>query len=305
MTNHITKNTKKGFIAFLVSGFILACFGLLARLLNQYLGNYTQVGIRMVFAMIIVLSYIIYKKIPIKVKVTNLPLFAIFILSFPIYIIFFTVSVNTTKVANAFFYLFLSSMLTSYVIGYLYFQEKLDFQKVFVASLLIVGLFLFANPTDFGGDLTGIVTGLLGGVFWGVSNATRKLYVDKYNRWLIILYQMFFGAILAFLLSLLSNELQDSIWELPTYIFVLIYGLFMVIFQILLFVGFRNFNLNLGSVVLASQLIFVQILGMFLLDEFPTTYELVGTLLVSIAIIISSLKTVAKPIKKISKSKVL
>lgn len=290
MANHIAKNTQKGFIAFLVSGFILACFGLLARLLNQYLGNYIQVSIRMVFAMIIVLSYIIYKKIPMKVKVTNLPLFVVFILSFPVYIILFTVSVNTTKVANAFFYLFLSSMLTPYVIGYLHFKETLDFQKILVASLLIASLFLFANLSDLGEDLTGIVTGLLGGVFWGVSNATRKLYADKYSRWLVILYQMLFGAILAFLLSLLTSELQDSVWELPTYILVLIYSLFMVIFQILLFVGFQNFNLNLGSIVLASQLIFVQILGMFLLNEFPTTCELIGMLFVLIAIILSSLK---------------
>lgn len=302
MSTHIDKNPQKGFLALLASGFILACFGLLTRWLNQYMGYFSQVGMRMMVAIILVLPYLIYKKTSLKIKIVNLPLFTTFILSFPIYIIFFTISVNTTKVTNAFFYLFLSSMLTSYVVGSLYFKERFDPKKIFVAALLIMGLFFFINSSSLTEGWVGIITGLLGGLFWGISNATRKLYADKYDRSLVIILQMFFGSLLALSLSLLMGELQTSIWVPQTFLLVSIYGFSMVVVQILLFVGFRNFNLNLGSIVLASQLVFVQIFGMFLLNEFSTTYEMVGILLVSTAVVLSNVEAKSNQPKKISKS---
>ncbi len=283
--------TQKGFLSLLTSGLILALFGLFARLLSHYVGNFTQVGMRMLLATIIVLPFIIAKKISIKARYDNLLLFIVFILSFPIYIIFFTISVNTTKVANAFFYLFISSMVTAYIVGFIWFKEKIDLQKFIVAILLFVGLLLFSYPFNLSQNFIGITTGLLGGFFWGISNATRKFYVDKMNNWLVIVYQMFFGALISFSLAFLFGEFLKNNWQVFPLFLLVIYAIGMVFIQTLLFIGFKNFNLNLGSIVLASQLVFVLIIGIIILKEMPTSTELMGAIAISGAIVFSKLDT--------------
>lgn len=253
---------------------------------------------RMIIATIIVLPYMIKNKISLKAQYKSFPLFIIFILSFPVYIIFFTISVNTTKVVDAFFYLFISSMLTAYIVGLICFKEKIDLQKSIVASLLILGLLLFAYPFNFEQNFIGITTGLLGGFFLGISNATRKFYVDKMNNWLVIFYQMLFGAIISFCIALFLGEFLKDSWQVFPLFLLVIYAVGMVFVQILLFVGFKNFNLNLGSIVLASQLIFVLIIGIVILKEIPTSTEIIGATVISLSIVLSKIDT-TKYIRKL------
>jgi chloramphenicol-sensitive protein RarD len=282
-------NTNKGFLSLLGCGFILAIFALLVRLLNNYIGPLTQVGIRMLIASLIVLPYFLIKKIPLKIKDVKFLPFSILILSFPLYIIFFTISVINAKVANAFFYLFTTSLLTSYLLGFLYFKETINKKRLFLALLSIVGLILITYPLSANKGYLGIISGVIGGGFWGISNATRKFFTGKINHWLIILYQMIVGAIISLLLAYFLKEFNIAKWSVQSISLLSFFGVGLVIIQILLFIGFANFKLNLGSVVLASQLVFVQAIGIFILHEIPTTTEILGSLAIIIAIIISNI----------------
>jgi len=282
-------NINKGFFSLLSCGLILALFGLLVRFLSKYIGNFTQVSLRMWVAVLIVLPYFYIKKTSLKVRPKNMILFSTLIISFPLYIIFFTLSIMNTKLANALFYLFTSSLLTSYILGFFYFKEKINYQKIMVAILLIFGIVFLAYPFNFVQGYLGIVSGIVGGFFWGLSNATRKFYVGIINRWLIILYQMIIGGVIALLLAIIFKEFKTDLWTFNTYTLLLIFGIGLVLIQFLLFTGFENFKLNLGSIVLASQLVFAQIIGIFVLHEIPTFTELIGCACIIIAIILSNL----------------
>lgn len=282
-------NTNKGFFSLLSCGLILAFFGLLVRFLSKYIGNFTQVSLRMWVAVLIVLPYFYFKKISLRVQPKNIFLFSTLILSFPLYIIFFTISIMNAKLANALFYLFTSSLLTSYILGFFYFKEKINYQKIIAAILSISGITFLAYPFNFTHSYLGIISGIIGGFFWGLSNASRKFYIGKMNRWLIILYQMIVGGIIALLLAIIFKEFKTDIWTMNTYALLLIFGIGLVLIQFLLFTGFENFKLNLGSIILASQLVFAQILGIFILHEIPTFTELIGCVCIIIAIILSNL----------------
>lgn len=283
-----TMNTNKGFFSLLACGLILAFFGLLVRNLSHYIGNFTQVGGRMLLAGIFVIPILFYKKIPVKIKVENPFLFTALIISFPLYIVFFTLSINNTKIANAFFYLFSCTMLTSYLLGYFIFKEKINLQKIIVATLSITGLILFMIPSS-GNGIAGPIFGIIGGVLYGISNATRKFYDRKINRWLIIFLQMFVGAAVSFPIAYLLKELNQNQWVFNSIFQLLLFGIVLVLIQVLLFNGFSNFKLNLGSIVLASQLVFVELIGIFILHEIPTTIEIVGSIVISISVILSNI----------------
>ncbi len=177
-------NKKIGFICLLTDGFLLALFGIMTRYLSQYVGNFTQIFLRMALVCLILIPVLSLRKIRLEFNEKNIPAFLTLILSFPIYIILFTVSVNSIKVANAFFFIFISSTIVSYIIGYFLFSEKFNKKNIIVFVLLMIGLFLFAYPFNFEKNIiTGILSGVLSGVFWAVSNATRKLYTDKIDNY--------------------------------------------------------------------------------------------------------------------------
>jgi drug/metabolite transporter (DMT)-like permease len=53
--------------------------------------------------------------------------------------------------------------------------------------------------------------------------------------------------------------------------------------------GFQNFNLNIGSIVVSSELIFGPIFALILLNENLTQNEIIGSILVIAAIIVSNI----------------
>ena len=223
-----------------------------------------------------------------------MPLFIAFIVSFPIYVLLFTVSVNAIKVANAFFYIFIATTFTSYIIGNIFFQEKINTKEIIVSLLLAIGLLSFMFPFNKGQSVFGIMAGLLSGIAWGISNATRKYYDGKIDRWLVIFLQMLVGSVLGFVLAVGNKSFYLTNWNLQASIILFFYATGNILVQYLLFIGLKNFNLNLSSIVLASQLVFVVIVGIFFLGEFPTQNELFGAILVSVAIMLSNQNNIFK-----------
>lgn len=287
----IKKN--KGFFALLTDGLLLALFGLFTRIMNNYMGSYMQVVIRMFLVALMLFPFILLNKSMFKgLNIKNFWLFAIFIFSFPIYVLFFTLSVNSFKIADSFFYIFISSTIISYIIGNIYFKEKVEKKEIIVSTLLLAGLFLFAFPLSSIQKINGMITGLISGFFWGISNATRKFYDGKINRWLVIFIQMLVGTIICFALALLSKNTGIHNWSWIATIVILLYALGNIVVQMLLFIGLKNFDLNLSSVVLASQLVFVMIVGIIFLKEIPTLLELSGAILVSLAIVLSKVNLI-------------
>lgn len=71
---------------------------------------------------------------------------------------------------------------------------------------------------------------------------------------------------------------------------VLIFGLLLMLVHFLCTVGFQNFDLNLGTIVMSSEMIFTVIFGMIVFAEFPTILEIIGGIFISLSIVISNLK---------------
>ena len=55
----------------------------------------------------------------------------------------------------------------------------------------------------------------------------------------------------------------------------------------LMIIGFNNFDLNLGTIVLSSELLFASIFGYLIYKEVPTINELIGCGLIAFSVIIS------------------
>lgn len=274
----------KGALALFGSAFIYASFGLLIREMAKMYGAYSQVAARFILAFIFIL--VLNRLCRNTTKVSRRNFFKAVILGcfFIIAVIFFTLSVTQTKIANSVFLLYVTSMIVSLIIGTLLFKEKFTTQKVFALVVALAGLFMYSNAIF--ALSTGIITGILSGVFDGLANALRKT-LKGIDRAMVLQHQFLGGGLLAILVMLFMTEpiiKEITLWPI---LVTIIFALLQIKLGNWLLYGFQHFDVNIGTVILATEIFFASLIGFIFFKETLLLNEAIGGLLIFIASVIS------------------
>lgn len=133
----------------------------------------------------------------------------------------------------------------------------------------------------------GVIAAILSGILDGVSNSLRKT-LGGIDRNTVLLYQYGVGAICA--LAVLAIAPQDAIrivsaW--PIVVGVVFSALLIVIGNLLLY-GFQHFDVNIGTVILATELFFASLIGWLFFKEVPAPNEVIGGIIIFAASILSA-----------------
>ena len=282
-------NKTKGFVSLLSAGFIFGIFGILVRLLNSELTNYQQIFFRSVVGFILATAIITFFKRKISFKNISLINLILFAVSLPLTIIFYTLSILKTKIILAVATLYLGSILFSLISGILFFKEKLTVKKGLAIVASILALYYFTIPFSLTNINIGLVFGVLSGFTDALSNSFKKHLGGKVDRFLLIAIQMMGTIIVSFALVFYTKTL--TIPQISPFIFGigLLFGFFLMLNNYLMLVGFHNFDLNLGTIVLSSELLFASIFGYLFYKEIPTFNELIGGGLIAFSVIIAHL----------------
>ena len=275
----------KGASALFTSAFIYSTFGILIRQMALMFGDSAQTAVRfgVAFVFIFILNFIRKQSI-------NLPKKAILKacllgLSFGCVVLLFTISVNNTKIANSVFLLYAGSMISSLAIGTILLKEKLTTIKIVAILIAFLGLYMYSDAILV--MSVGIIAGIVSGLFDGISNAIRKT-LKGLNRNAILTYQFAFSSLLAALAMLVMGEvILKQILPLSI-LAVIIFAFLQIGLGNLLLYGFQHFDVNVGTVILATELFFASILGFLLFKEIPTSREILGGMLIFTASIIST-----------------
>lgn len=279
-------NKTKGFLSLLSAGFIFGIFGIFVRLLNSELTNYQQIFFRsivgFIFASVIIILF--KKKISFKnISLINLLLFAV---SLPLTIIFYTLSILKTKIILAVATLYLGSILFSLISGIIFFKEKLTIKKSLAIISSILALYYFTIPFSLTNINIGLIYGILSGFLDALSNSFKKHLGGKVDKFLLVSIQMLGTIIVSLFLMFYTKTL--FIPQISPFIFAigLIFGFFLMLNNYFMIVGFHNFDLNLGTIILSSELLFAFIFGYLFYKEVPTFNELIGGGLIAFSIVI-------------------
>ena len=124
------------------------------------------------------------------------------------------------------------------------------------------------------------------------------------KREVIVFYQSLSGVILACGLLVFSNDVLIKEFHLSSIFVALLFGLLLVLIGYLLIYGFGNFDVNWGTIILATELFFVIVINALILKEYPNAYELFGGLLIFSGTVITTLK-LGNGNKKLADSSVL
>ncbi|OGG11662.1 hypothetical protein A2Z00_01630 [Candidatus Gottesmanbacteria bacterium RBG_13_45_10] len=281
-------NKKVGFYSLLLSGLIFGTFPMLIRFITSSFGTFTQISLRTAIAAVIVGAILFRNKTSLNVRHIHPIALLLFFLAFPLDVIFYTFAIVTGKATNALFLLFAVSLLFSLITGTLFFKEKISYQKIIAVVLLLIGLVCFTHPFDSLGLTMATIFGLLAGFFDALTNLLRK-HIGVADRWVTLFYQYLTMGVLTFLLGNFSGEIMIKNISIIPIAIIVIYGILNVSTGSLLAIGFSNFDFNLGTVVLASELFFGAIFNTIFLHEVPTTIEAVGGLIIFAAVLAANL----------------
>lgn len=277
-----------GFFSLLTAALIFSTFGVLIRELDKMFGNNTQVLVRAGIAFVYLVVLVALQRRSLRIPTAKRWQTALFAISFPLAIVLFTASATRTKAANSVFMLYAGSLAVAFLIGTFVFKEKVTWQKVLAQLVVVAGLLIFIDPSNLEALNLGILLGLASGLFDGVANSLRR-YLGGLERNVLLMYQYGAGAVLGSILALGTGEDMIKEFHWSAVIVALIFGVGLVLIGKLTIYGFNHFDVNIGTIILATELFFALIVNYMLLDETPSTNELLGGILIFLAANLASI----------------
>jgi len=296
-----------GFGALLLSAVIFGSFGIWIRFLGEQLSMYQQIVLRNTVAAVLSIGIVLIgRKLTSgisKAKKSNIVFYAIAV---PLSVVFYNISMLNVKIAVATFVFYVGTIAFSTIISTLFFKEKMTSVKIVSLTCVVIGLACFAYPFSKESLTFGLLAGVISGLFDAISNAFRKDLSGKVDKFLLVLFTAVGGMIVAGGMALYFKQNLGFFTEMSTKTTLvgLLFGALLVGVNYLLLVGFQNFDLSLGTIVLSAELMFALLFGFLVFGEVPTTAEVLGGLFVLVAIIVPNLNVISKRFRRmLSKGK--
>ena len=278
------KITLSGSEALLGAAFLFAITNVLVREMSHMWGDQAQVAARfiLVWLLLVIFAQFNSKRTSIPhSKILNAVLYSVFAATA---ILFFTLSVQATTIANTLFTSNATELFVAFLLGTLILREKLTVRKVVAIVLALAGLTLYSHSILVGG--AGIIFGILGGATTALCNLLAKK-LKGVDLGAIMRMQFGLGAVFMIVLTLVFSP-HDIIRtvSLGGIVATILFALILIAATRLVLYGFQHSDINVASVVLSSQLAFGALLGLIIYGEVLATHEMVSGLLILSAAII-------------------
>lgn len=284
-------NKYKNFLALLFSGIVFGSFGIWIRILSRELTSYQQIFARNFFGFIICCIVILLLKQKWNFSKVNKIYVILYGICFPLSVIFYTFSILSTKIAITTFAFYAASFIGSFVIGKVLFSDKIHLIKVVSLSLAFLGIFILSYKSFSTGILNwGFIFGFLGGFLDSCTNAFRRFLASKIESFVLVSIQMIGGIVVATLFMLIFAQKVPSVMSPITILVAVLFGFLLVGLNFLLNFGFQDFDLNLGTILLSTELVAAPIFGLLIFKESLALTDIIGGGFIIFAILLSNFK---------------
>lgn len=276
----------KGNLALLGVGALYGASSPVARIIDTWASTYTVVFIRFLFALPFLL-YIAKNDVRrVKKWQVLLPVGIVGSIS-PI---LFTLSLFYTKISLAIFTFYIVNLISSIVIGKLFYNESINnLQRVgFIVG--IVAIVMIADPfASFSIDV-GMAMSAFSGVLASVGYFLQKNLSKTYTASVVALAQAIVGIVLSGLVMMSAGGFLMS--QITGYngVLCIVYGAMNALIYALMAYGFTHAKIGIGSLLTASELVFGPLLAFILFKEILSMMQLGGALLIILATVIVSFR---------------
>jgi drug/metabolite transporter (DMT)-like permease len=275
-----------GFLSLLLAALIFGSMSIFVRYLGHDFTVYQQIGFRNILGLGIAILLILSLKRKVDLKKIPKKYLFLYALAFPLSVVFYTLAIYQTKVITTIFGLYAGSLLFSLGIGILLFKEKVTVIKALSLLLVFIGLLIYVYPFSLSQLNLGFGFALLAGIADAVANSFRKYLSGKTDRLVLASIPMVGGILVAFAFLTASHQLFIPSISPLSWLIGIIFGGLVLSISYLTLVGFQNFDLNLGTIILSSELFFGPMFAFLIFRESPSFFEISGGVLIMAAIVI-------------------
>jgi len=284
-------NKRLGFSALFFSSILFSTYGIYSRLLSDQLSVFQQLSYRYFLGIVVVLFIILFiKKEKIQWKKFfnwQILFFAIFIpVSFYLFIQSFLLAKLSVSISGFYAGLLISSIF----IGTLVFKEKLSLQSILGVVFIFVGFFFLNNLNILQITNLGLLMGFLSGMAYGVTNYFKKS-AGKFSKEEMLLIIAVSTTVMMQAISFFNHEKLVTDLSLISILMLIIFIFTALGAEYLTIVGFRNFDMYVGTIVLSLEIVFTVIVGYFFFQEIPTVYETLGIFLIFASVVLSNISS--------------
>lgn len=280
------KVNLSGVQSLFAAAILFAITNVLVREISTMWGDQAQVAARFALVWIILISFIPFSKKKASIPKTKLlPAVAYSVLA-GLAILFFTISIQSTSIANTLFTSNATELFVAFLLGTILLRESLSAKKIIAIVLALIGLLLYADSILAGS--MGIIFGLLGGATTAFCNIlAKKLKGVDSNA--ILRMQFGVGAILMIALTFIfsPNDIIRTV-SVEGIVLTVLFAIILIFATRFVLYGFQNTDINIASVILSSQLAIGALLGLIFFQETLAPHEIVSGILITIAAVIGS-----------------
>lgn len=277
------KHASRGYLMILVSSLCFASYGIWSRLLGNDFGIFFQGWVRSALILTVLIPIALYKKDfkPIFGKGT---LWFWVTMSFtvftqvPLYYAYNHLTLGTTILI---FYSL--SLITSYLIGWMFIGERITPVKLVAIVLAILGLFFTFGFSLATFSLAGLLLAAFSGVASGGEVASTKKSTHYFSSLQLSVYSWFFILITHLPISYFSGEhwavpaLNAEWFAMLAYAGTGLLGLWLVI------EGFRYVDASVGGLVGLTEVLFSVSFGYLLFRDHLSLSVIFGGILIVLA----------------------
>lgn len=270
-------------------GLLYGLSAVIAKYLSRYIDAYQVIEYRFGIAFVAALVVLILSKKKLTYKHVNPKLLTAFAITFPASAILFTLSVFHATVALAVFSFYAANLLAQFLLGKIYFDERLNMLKALAIVASVISLAVFTNPFSHFTVSLGLIFGLLAGVVQGIASGFQKKLSGSTDKTSLLLFQTLAGVIMAVCsLVITGKTLVPSLGGFA-WLSTGVFGLSMLAIMYLFLIGYKHTNLNIGGILVSSELLFGPLFAYLLLSERIATNVFIGGIFTAIAAVLVSI----------------
>lgn len=273
-----------GTSSLLAIGILFGFSGVIGKYLSEYLNAYQIVEYRFIVAFFAIALVLLFTRERLNLKKFDLRTLFLFSVTFPISVILFYLAIFNTTVSLAVFSFYIATLVSSFVVGYFYFREKISADKKIALFLVLAAVLALTNP--FGGFSLqiGFIFGILAGIVQTTASSYQKIVANSTSKGGLLFIQAFAGVCVSAVAVVLSGAPIFS--SIPPFAIgaTIIFGLSLLVISYLFLVGFKYVQLNTGSILVSTELFFGPFFAFVLISESMTLLQITGGLLLAGAV---------------------
>lgn len=269
-----------GVISLLTATLFYGLYGVYSRFIGLDFGVFFQVLARNSIILICLASYLVYTRSWQPINRDDLKWFGLMSLPGLVAVAASFVAFNHLAIGTTLFLFYASATLGGYLIGHVFFQERLTRVKIISLTACLLGLLVIFGESLKAGSLFYLLLASLAGLGSASWNSFSKKISSKYPLAEVFFVDTLISATISCLLIFLLKEPLTSPSLSISWVAVLLFGLTTLAAASLTINGFRYLQAQIGSLIMLLEPVFGILWGWLFFRETLTSSSWIGGLFI-------------------------